>query len=340
MVHAERRWEASAARYAAGLALGALAVLAGYVALMSLALALASGIAFRRLGARDEGAVPPAAPSERASERPAASAAGPGSTSQSALGAAAAARTPASESAHGPGTPTAASAPAAVVGPCALDVRMVGGVESELRGGSFALLAAPGGPAMPFPLGATVAGHRLVGISWSPAFGAYAVLAHGPRRDLCLLGQNMPAHATPNAQHDTGAAPGPQSPAAGGAAAVLHDQLRDGVVRTGASSYAVRRELLQQTLASPSVLMRTTRLEPVSAGGQMQGFRLRSAVRDWPLAQLGVRDGDVLSAVDGRRVDSPDVLLQMALQAGSMQHLALTVQRDGRPVTLDYEVQR
>jgi hypothetical protein len=80
--------------------------------------------------------------------------------------------------------------------------------------------------------------------------------------------------------------------------------------------------------------------DPAEAGVEVapdkDGVKVKEAPRDRPFASAGLRPGDVVTALDGARTDSPEVfrkLLRAAL-AGEGPSLTLTVQRSGKTLTV------
>jgi hypothetical protein len=58
------------------------------------------------------------------------------------------------------------------------------------------------------------------------------------------------------------------------------------------------------------------------------------------LTRLGAREGDVLRAINGQRLTSPQQTLQLLRKAARQPHLALTLERDGQPRTLQLPLTR
>jgi S1-C subfamily serine protease len=65
-----------------------------------------------------------------------------------------------------------------------------------------------------------------------------------------------------------------------------------------------------------------------------EGARVVEVVQGGPAAQAGVRDGDVILAVDGERVRPPDGLRRLILSRNPGDEVELTVLRSGRELTL------
>jgi type II secretory pathway component PulC len=74
------------------------------------------------------------------------------------------------------------------------------------------------------------------------------------------------------------------------------------------------------------------------AAGRLAGFELVALRRDSPLATLGVRAGDVLTAVDGQPLDSPNVVLAALDRLPDADRVAVEVERAGRRRTLEYRL--
>jgi general secretion pathway protein C len=69
------------------------------------------------------------------------------------------------------------------------------------------------------------------------------------------------------------------------------------------------------------------------------GFRLVSVRADGPLAALGFRNGDVVRAVNGFSVASPDRALQAYTKLKLARHLSISIDRAGCSSTIELTIQ-
>ncbi|GMU42975.1 MAG: PDZ domain-containing protein [Xanthomonadales bacterium] len=90
----------------------------------------------------------------------------------------------------------------------------------------------------------------------------------------------------------------------------------------------------QQAIADPGSIAKNFSVLPVMVDGKLAGFRVSSNTYGEQLAQAGLKPEDVVTAVNGRRLDSIEAsyaLLESLKTAGSV---TLTVHRDGAEKTL------
>ena len=94
-----------------------------------------------------------------------------------------------------------------------------------------------------------------------------------------------------------------------------------------------------EALARPEALQDLAFVDPYVRNGQFMGFRLRPGRDRRLLRQLGLRSGDVLTEVNGVRLDDPGkgfAVLQNLLNAPSVQ---VQVLRNGTEVPITFQLQ-
>ncbi|MCK5799682.1 MAG: PDZ domain-containing protein [Deltaproteobacteria bacterium] len=106
----------------------------------------------------------------------------------------------------------------------------------------------------------------------------------------------------------------------------------------GPRRYQVRRRALEALLAQPQAVVRTLRVLPISRGGRPDGFRLLYLTAQSPLRALGLRRGDVLQAINGRRVATVEALLSVYAKMRQASHVSLGLRRAHRTISLDYAI--
>jgi general secretion pathway protein C len=103
-------------------------------------------------------------------------------------------------------------------------------------------------------------------------------------------------------------------------------------------SYDVDRSFVDGLLEKQGELLRSVHAKPESVGGKIIGLRIESLRPDSPLAALGVASGDRLESVNGFHLGSPTEILEAYAKLRVADRLRLAVTRQGRPVTLEYNV--
>jgi general secretion pathway protein C len=152
------------------------------------------------------------------------------------------------------------------------------------------------------------------------------VLENDGRREELVLDEQQIA-GVPGAPRTVAATPGV-------------GDLRERVQRLSDSSFQVQRGDVQQAMRNPSELFTQARILPKYENGEMAGVQLNAIQPGSLFEQIGVRNGDVITEVNGIQVTSPQDssrLLQELTQATEFQ--VEVVGEDGAPRTLSYVVQ-
>ncbi|HEU4591188.1 MAG TPA: type II secretion system protein GspC [Steroidobacteraceae bacterium] len=80
----------------------------------------------------------------------------------------------------------------------------------------------------------------------------------------------------------------------------------------------------------PSVIMQVMRPQPVFAGGRMRGFRVYPGANRQAFARLGLRAGDLVTAINGTPLDDKDRAQEIFATLNSSSDARVTVTRNGR----------
>jgi len=98
----------------------------------------------------------------------------------------------------------------------------------------------------------------------------------------------------------------------------------------------VERSDLQGALKNINRLMTQARVEPYFKGGKAEGFRVSRIQSGSLFSRLGMKNGDVIKAINGKPIKSPDdaVAFYKTLKSGSQ--LKLDIQRQGRTEVLNF----
>ncbi len=114
-------------------------------------------------------------------------------------------------------------------------------------------------------------------------------------------------------------------------------QLGDAASASGEVT-VVNRLALRQWLGALPLLLDDVRARPVHIEGQVHGYQVHSLRVDGYADRLGLRDGDVLTHVNGQALTSTADLwrVHQELQAGAWVQVELL--RHARPVTLNFRI--
>ena len=89
----------------------------------------------------------------------------------------------------------------------------------------------------------------------------------------------------------------------------LSAELDKGIKKIGEHNYEVQRSTLDSLLGNMGALAKGARIVPETKDGKSAGFRLFSIRPDGPFAKIGLLNGDVVSAINGLEMNSPDQAL-------------------------------
>jgi general secretion pathway protein C len=136
--------------------------------------------------------------------------------------------------------------------------------------------------------------------------------------------------------------PAPAAPTAAAAAApggdALSQELDRGIKKTGEHTYDITRSTLESVLGNMSLLSRSARIVPEIRDGKAAGFRLYSVRPEGPFAKIGMQNGDVISAINGLEITSPEKALEVYAKLKSASHLSVGLERNGQRITKDYSI--
>jgi hypothetical protein len=118
--------------------------------------------------------------------------------------------------------------------------------------------------------------------------------------------------------------------------AFTEEELARNIRKLGPMRYAVTRELFTRARMNPSGISRGARFKPQTRDGRAAGMQVFKLRDDSLLAHLGVQQGDVLRGINGFGLGSADGVLEAFGHLGKQKEVALSIERDGTPTTLQY----
>ena len=136
--------------------------------------------------------------------------------------------------------------------------------------------------------------------------------------------------------------PPPGAPVAAAPAAASTDpltaELDRGIKKLGEHNYEVQRSTVDSLLGNMGALAKGARIVPETRDGKSAGFRLFSIRPEGPFAKIGLQNGDVISAINGLEMTSPDKALEVYTKLKTANHLSVAVERGGQKITKDYNI--
>ena len=110
----------------------------------------------------------------------------------------------------------------------------------------------------------------------------------------------------------------------------------DRVKKIDDHTYEVEREVVQQFITNPTKL--NARAMPVQKDGKFNGIRIFGVRRNSPLMAIGIKNGDMVQAINGHDLSSPDKMLEAYAKVKDVDNLTISITRRGKPVEMKYHL--
>ncbi len=159
-----------------------------------------------------------------------------------------------------------------------------------------------------------------------------AVIEHAGRRVALELPRNNLAANTPSRSLPWRHPILPGHPRPGAAS------FNPRIVNMGGNRYAIPRSTVAQSLNNLSSLFTQIRAIPNVQDGTTNGFALSEIVPGSVFDDMGLRDGDVLTAINGQPVNDPARAIQLLNGLRNQTSIEVQVLRNGSPMTLSYQI--
>jgi type II secretion system protein C len=112
----------------------------------------------------------------------------------------------------------------------------------------------------------------------------------------------------------------------------------DGVRKLAPNRYAIQRATIDGNMKNMSQLLTEIRALPVLQNGATNGFQLSEIQPGSIFQEIGLQDGDVLTAVSGQQLNDPARALQMLSTLPNRNAVTINVLRNGAPMQLNYTI--
>jgi general secretion pathway protein C len=193
---------------------------------------------------------------------------------------------------------------------------------------SFASIAGSDGKSQLRRRGDDVGGQTVYWIGWDRVW-----LIQGTSRcQMQIHGEKKLAAATPPpaAAGADGKAKGRGSKVPADMAAKIH--------KISDTQFDIERSLVDQVLENQGELMKSARIVPEKEGDKVVGIRLFGVRPDSLLGTLGLENGDRLQSINGFEMGDPQKALEAYARLRSADKLTVTVNRRGKPTTIDFSI--
>jgi len=102
---------------------------------------------------------------------------------------------------------------------------------------------------------------------------------------------------------------------------------------------SLKRSQVDDALKNINDIMSQVRIEPVFKDGKPDGVMLANIESASILKKMGLRIGDVITGINGQKIDSMDNALSFYESLSSGEKLSLQLKRRGRPKTMDFVIE-
>jgi general secretion pathway protein C len=114
--------------------------------------------------------------------------------------------------------------------------------------------------------------------------------------------------------------------------------MEDAIKCDSANSCTVARDFIDQLFANPGMLAKQARVSPSSRDGT-QGFKFNGVLPGSLPEALGLRNGDLVTSVNGSQLGSIDQVLGLMTKLRRANNLSVTIDRKGASITKDITIQ-
>ncbi len=111
-----------------------------------------------------------------------------------------------------------------------------------------------------------------------------------------------------------------------------------GTGEPGQGKISVDRNTINESMKDVNTLMKDVRIRPHFSNGQSDGLIISGIRGDSVFKKLGLRNGDIITGVDGSKIESVDDAMKLYSGLKSMQNMKIEIKRRGQVQTLDYNV--
>jgi len=108
--------------------------------------------------------------------------------------------------------------------------------------------------------------------------------------------------------------------------------------RTTSRNITLKRSQIDTAVQNVNNLMQQVRVRPNFTNGKPDGLRLTGIRPNSIFQNMGIKNGDVITSVDGNTIESVDDALKLYQSLQSSSRVKLQLKRRGRRKTIDYHI--
>lgn len=106
----------------------------------------------------------------------------------------------------------------------------------------------------------------------------------------------------------------------------------------GGGNYVIDQRALNASLDNIGQAMTDARLLPSMKDGKVEGFRASEVKPQGIFGTIGIKNGDILRAINDFPIDSPEKAIQSFASLKGQTRIKLDLIRDGQPTTFNYDI--
>lgn len=111
-----------------------------------------------------------------------------------------------------------------------------------------------------------------------------------------------------------------------------------GVAQVDENKFTISRKEIDTQMANFNVLITQARAVPEMRGGQMVGFRLMQIVPNSFYSKVGLKENDIITAINGEKITDAAKALTLMQELKTMNSLDMGIERQGKAVGLNYDI--
>ncbi len=109
-------------------------------------------------------------------------------------------------------------------------------------------------------------------------------------------------------------------------------------IRCNGANCEVDKSLIDKVLANTTALATSARFVPSIKDGKPNGFKLYAIRPGSMFAKIGMQNADLIKAINGLDMSTPDKALEAYTKLKSASHLTVMLERRNENITLDYQI--
>lgn len=102
---------------------------------------------------------------------------------------------------------------------------------------------------------------------------------------------------------------------------------------------SLKREQIESAVSNINSLMKTVRIRPHFKNGKPDGLTLSGIRSKSIFKEMGLRNGDIIVGVDGKKIESVDDALSLYQNLQAADKVQVEIRRRGRLQTIDYSIE-